>query len=84
MALIKGRVVDETGRPVSGAAVYYISAPGATPDVAELSEADGQFALSAPREGVYIVGARSDEAGEGRVQVSTGGEDPPPVQIRLA
>lgn len=66
MPLIRGRVVDRAGTPVSGAAIYVIAAPVSLPDVAQLSGEDGRFTLSVPAAGTYVVGARADPAGSGQ------------------
>ena len=52
--------MDEAGRPVVGARVYYASGPGAFPDLAALTGADGGFALSAPNAGRYEVQVQAD------------------------
>jgi hypothetical protein len=70
MAVIAGRVVDARGQPVAGAAVYVVSAPSPQPDIAPITDADGRFTLGADAVGAYVLGARSDTAGEGRTSVT--------------
>ena len=72
MAVLKGRLVDESGRPVSSGTVYFISGPVALPDVAQLASADGAFVLSVPAPGRYRIGARAPgfTPGEADVDVS--------------
>ena len=82
MALLKGRVVDRAGRPVSGAAIHFLSAPGPRPDIALLSDEQGQFVLAlAP--GGYTLGARSDAAGAGQSSIDVHDEAELPVEIVL-
>ena len=82
--MIRGRVVDALGQPVALAAIYVISAPEPQRDISQLSGADGSFALAANAPGTYVIGARADEAGEGRTSliVSSGDQDVP-AQISL-
>ena len=83
MAVIRGTVVDANGQPVAAAAVYIISSPGSHADVALHTGADGTFALAAPAPGTYVLGARSDTAGEGRATVNVGASSPADVPSRI-
>ena len=68
--LIRGRVVDDAGRPAAGAAVYVSASPRPMPDVAQLTGEDGGFTLAAPAPGRYVIGARAGTAiGETAVEV---------------
>jgi protocatechuate 3,4-dioxygenase beta subunit len=68
--LIRGRVADEGGRPVAGAAIYVSASPGPMPDIAQLTGDDGVFTLAAPAPGRYVIGARAGNAmGEVTVEV---------------
>jgi carboxypeptidase family protein len=58
--LISGTVVDEAGRAVGGARVYFASGPGTFPDMAGLTGEDGSFALAAPNAGTYAVQVHAD------------------------
>lgn len=83
MAVIRGSVVDASGQPVAAAAVYLISSPGSHADIALQTGADGSFALAAPAPGTYVLGARSDTAGEGRATVNVGDVSGAGVQARI-
>jgi hypothetical protein len=75
VAVIRGRVVDAAGEPVMLAAIYVVSAPAPQQDIAQLTSVDGGFALGAPTPGLYVIGARTDAAGEGRTSVTVGAGD---------
>jgi hypothetical protein len=83
MPTIRGRVLDEAGTPVAQAAVYVISAPGPHADIAQVTGADGAFEVEAGPPGSYVIGARSDTAGEGRAEVAVASGDAS-VTITLA
>lgn len=78
--VIRGTVVDAGGAAVALAAIYVISGPEAHRDIAQLSGSDGSFALSVNTAGVYVIGARSDSAGEGRASVTASGGE---AQVRI-
>ncbi len=59
--LITGVVRDPKGKPVEGARVYFSDGPGPLPDVAALTNSDGEFSLSAPSPGTYRVECNADE-----------------------
>ena len=56
---VSGRVTDTQGRPVAGARVYFVETPVATPDIAQITGADGHFSLVAPASGHYRVGVNA-------------------------
>jgi hypothetical protein len=57
---IHGQVVDPAGNPVSEAAVYVAAAPVAMPDIALLTDEQGNFTLGAPAAVQYAIGARAE------------------------
>jgi hypothetical protein len=81
MPVVRGRVVDASGVAVAGAAVYFVRAPVALPDIAASTDARGEVLLSVPAPGEYRLGARAAAgAGEADVLVSPEGAD---VELRL-
>ena len=58
--VIRGRVLDPDGRPVSGARVYFRSGPGVHADIAGLTSESGEFALFAPSPGRYEIESAVD------------------------
>jgi hypothetical protein len=53
--VINGIVRDEAGTPTPGIVVSLTSGPVALPDIAALTGVRGEFALSAPVSGEYVV-----------------------------
>jgi Carboxypeptidase regulatory-like domain len=80
---IAGLVLNAQGQPVAGARVFIVSAPGAVPDMALLSDEQGRFTLPAPLAGHYEIGASSDAGGSARVATVTTLHESPPVVLRL-
>lgn len=78
--VIAGTVLSAAGQPVAQARVFVLAAPGALPDMALLTDADGRFQLSAPRPGTYEIGAATDGLGSGRAVVVVG---PRNVQVQI-
>jgi Carboxypeptidase regulatory-like domain len=82
-ATLSGIVLDAAGRPVAGARVYLVGAPGPVPDVAALTGADGRFVLGAARAGRYEVACSSDAGGVASASVEVGARGAA-VELRLA
>ena len=68
MALVNGRVVDVDGQPVAQATVYVVSSPRPLPDIAQVADDSGVFAM-ALGPGAHVIGARSDSVGSGQTPV---------------
>lgn len=58
--IIYGVVSDNSGLPIAGARIYFIDSPVALPDIAVLSDDNGQFSLSVPAAGNYQIGCAAD------------------------
>ncbi len=69
--LIAGVVRDQSGAPVEDARVYFTDAPGAIPDVAALTGADGCFSLAAPLDGTYTLECGADGFAAARATVAS-------------
>ncbi|WP_202879515.1 carboxypeptidase-like regulatory domain-containing protein [Serinicoccus kebangsaanensis] len=69
---IRGIVLDASGSPVPDARVALEAGPVPVPDVALLSDGDGQFWLDVPQPGEYVVAAHADD-GSGRCTVTVPG-----------
>jgi hypothetical protein len=83
MALIQGKVVDPQGIPLPGVPVYFISSPVPMPDLSLLTDEVGQFILSAPVAGRYVLGARSDAGQIAQAEVEVGETEPVTVTIQI-
>jgi len=55
-SVIHGRVYDPKGEPVVEARVYFMEGPVSLPDLAVLTDGNGEFSLSAPTAGTYQIG----------------------------
>ena len=71
-ATLSGIVLDAAGKPVAGARVYLVGAPGPVPDMAALTGDDGRFVLGAARAGRYEVACRGDAGGSASASVEVG------------
>jgi len=59
---IFGTVTDANGEKVAEASVYFIEGPVALPDIAQLTNDEGEFRLTAPAPGTYRIGVRAGGA----------------------
>ena len=83
MPLIRGHVVDPQGRPVAEAVVYVVSAPMSMPDIAQLTDKEGQFTISAPGLGRYTLGFRSDDWRSTQIDIEVSSEEPVTIEVQL-
>jgi protocatechuate 3,4-dioxygenase beta subunit len=68
---IAGRVLNAQGEPVAGVRVLIVSAPGAVPDTALLTDEQGRFTLAAPQAGRYEIAAHGDALGSAHAAAVT-------------
>ena len=83
MTIINGQVLDPHHRPEVEASVYIISAPISMPDIAQLTDEQGRFTLSAPVPGRYTLGVRSDRWGATQIIYETCGEDELVIEVQF-
>ena len=83
MAILHGKIVDPNGKPVAEATVYFISAPVAMPDVAQLTDTNGQITMSVGVAGKYVIGASADEWGSGQTSIEIGEDETLEISVRL-
>ena len=75
-AIISGVVREAGGKPLPGARVYFVDAPVPMPDIAALTNSEGEFALTAPAAGRYRVGCAASARQRQEVSVDVAaGED---------
>jgi hypothetical protein len=82
-AVIFGVVRDPDGHPVGGARIVYASAPVAMPDIAALTGSDGDFVLSAPAPGTYVLGCYAEGYASAALSIHVAGAETVHVQIAL-
>jgi hypothetical protein len=81
--IIAGVVRDSRGRPVSQARVYFTAAPVALPDIAALTNEQGEFSLSAPTDGNYEVECAADGFSLASTKVMIKSSQETTLQIKL-
>ncbi len=71
MTRIVLQVTDAHGGRIAEASVYFLTGPVPLPDVAQLTNDDGEVRLAAPVPGTYRIGVRAGgfEPGEAVVEV---------------
>ncbi len=74
--MIRGRVRDSTGRPVEGARVMVGSSPVPAPDIAAVTDHDGQFRLPVRFPGRYELVVIDDLHGSRSVAVELAADGP--------
>jgi hypothetical protein len=82
-SVIRGTVRDSEGAAISGARVFYKSAPIAVPDVAILTDERGRFAMGAPAAGDYELRCVADGFAPAVVATSVGAPSEVELEIRL-
>lgn len=81
--VVAGVVRDPRGRPVSQARVYFSSGPAEVPDIAALTNEEGEFSLSAPVEGTYRIECAAEGFTQTSVTVNVKRGGASKVQIKL-
>ena len=80
---ILGTVAGPDGARIAEAAVYFLEGPVPLPDIAQLTDAEGGFQLTAPTPGLYRIGVRASGFEPAEVTVETRGEPEVAVEIVL-
>ena len=83
MAIVRGKVIDPNGGPVREASVYFVSSPVNMPDIAQLTDDQGQFTLALTAPGQYVLGVSSDDWGTAQSPVEVRGDEPLEVEIHM-
>jgi Carboxypeptidase regulatory-like domain len=82
--VISGVVRALDGSPIAQARVYYSSAPTTTPDIAALTNDHGEFALSAPAPGEYVIEVAAEGFSPGGIVVDVTERADVEAEIRLS
>ena len=59
---ILGTVTSPNGERIAEASVYFMAGPVPLPDIAQITDDDGHFRLTAPVPGTYRIGVRGPDA----------------------
>lgn len=81
--LIAGTVHDNVGKAVAGAVVSFVASPVSVPDIAALTTAKGDFGVTAPTPGTYLIAIRADGYAPKTVAVEVTGQASQPINITL-
>jgi hypothetical protein len=79
--IVTGRVIGSDGHPVEGASVMFASGPVGLPDIAQITDKKGSFALTAPAEGIYRVLVNAPDAPPVEHDVEVG--EKPEIEIEV-
>jgi multidrug efflux pump subunit AcrA (membrane-fusion protein) len=71
--IVTGRVIGPDGRPIAGASVMFARGPVALPDIAQITDTKGRFALTAPANGTYRVLVNAPDLASVEHEVEVGG-----------
>ena len=71
------------GEPVREASIYFVSAPVNMPDIAQLTDDQGQFTLSLSAKGHYVLGVSSDEWETTQTPIEIHGDEPLDITIHM-
>jgi hypothetical protein len=81
--VLTGVVRDAAGDPVPEARVYLTAAPVPVPDIAALTDAEGQFAMALPAPGSYEVACSAEGYVPASATVEVAGEQELHLELRL-
>ena len=73
-SVISGIVRGPNGTPIPNARVYFTSGPVPLPEIAAMTDSNGEFSLTAPAPGEYVIEGMTDEFGSrsSKVKVKAG------------
>ena len=77
--VISGVVRGSDGKPVSNARVYFTAGPVPLPEIAAVTDSRGEFSLTAPAPGEYVIESADDKFGSRSSKVKVKGGE----QVRL-
>jgi len=82
--VISGVVKDNNGNPISAARVSYVSGPVPLPDIAALTDNNGNFVVTAPVPGEYIIEIISERFIAQKVKVAIESNQKKHIEIILS
>jgi uncharacterized GH25 family protein len=81
--IISGVVKDHTGKPISNAVISFVTAPVSVQDIAALTDTNGNFSLSVPSEGEYIIKVNSDRHNEKNIKIKIDRNQKRQIEVSL-
>jgi hypothetical protein len=82
-SVISGVVRGPDGRPIANARVYFTSGPVPLPEIAAITDASGEFSLTAPVPGDYVIEGAADEFQSQSSKVKVKGSAPVRLELPL-
>ena len=83
-SIISGVVKDNNDNAISGARVSFITGPVPLPDIAALTDINGNFVLSAPVPGDYIIEVVSEQFIPKQVKIAIESNQEKHIDINLS
>ena len=82
-SVISGVVRGPDGRPIANARVYFTSGPVPLPEIAAITDDSGEFSLTAPAPGDYVIEGAADEFQPQSSKVKVKGSAPVRLELPL-
>ena len=82
-SVISGVVSGPDGKPIPNARVYFTSGPVPLPEIAAMTDKSGEFSLTAPAPGEYVVEAVTDKYGAQSSTTKVKGNKPVHLTLSL-
>ena len=82
-SVISGIVHGPDGKPVSNARVYFTKGPVPLPEIAAVTDSRGEFSLTAPAPGEYVIESAADQFGSRSAKVKVKGGEPVRLNLKL-
>lgn len=83
MTRLLGTVTGPDGERIEEASVYFMEGPVPLPDIAQITNEQGEFRMAAPVPGTYRLGVRAGDAEPVEVTVEVRGEPEQTVAVRI-
>ena len=81
-SVISGKVFGPNGKPKRNARVYFTSGPVSLPEIAAVTDESGNFSLTAPAPGEYVIESAADDLANQSAKVTVKGDEPASVKLQ--
>jgi hypothetical protein len=81
-SVISGKVLGRNGKPKRNARVYFTSGPVSLPEIAAVTDEGGNFSLTAPAPGEYVIESAADDAGTQSAKVTVEADQPASIKLQ--